>query len=225
MRSLVTNNCGRYSRTKPIGAILVSTYDTPPMVTEQDLALMRSGAVIGRRDVRLWGRLPSGRRPGPAARRSSHVVAGVVHVKLDMLPALVPVTATTAYTRNALPYLVRLARAGGLLLLQILDLHDDGTIGACNSYTPGIGEQELVTDRKFTDEDGSLLVRRRQQSCAGQILNLFILRSRGLEDVDRFGQLPGPPGAAAELAQDAPGLENACRACPEQGKLPGRKLP
>jgi hypothetical protein len=29
----------------------------------------------------------------------------------------------------------------------------------------------------------------------------------GLEDVDGFGELSGPPGAAAEFAQDAPGLE------------------
>jgi hypothetical protein len=29
----------------------------------------------------------------------------------------------------------------------------------------------------------------------------------GLKDVDGFGQLPGAPGAAAEFAQDAPGLE------------------
>ena len=29
----------------------------------------------------------------------------------------------------------------------------------------------------------------------------------GLKDVDGFGELPGPPRAAAELAQDAPGLE------------------
>ena len=31
--------------------------------------------------------------------------------------------------------------------------------------------------------------------------------SRARENVDRLGQLPGAPGAAAELAQDAPGLE------------------
>src|SRR5512135_1093684 len=29
----------------------------------------------------------------------------------------------------------------------------------------------------------------------------------GLKNVDRLGQLTGAPGAAAELAQDAPGLE------------------
>src|SRR5579859_3769902 len=29
----------------------------------------------------------------------------------------------------------------------------------------------------------------------------------GLKDMDGFGELPGTPGAAAEFAQDAPGLE------------------
>jgi len=29
----------------------------------------------------------------------------------------------------------------------------------------------------------------------------------GLKDVDGLGELPGAPGAAAELAQDVPGLE------------------
>jgi hypothetical protein len=29
----------------------------------------------------------------------------------------------------------------------------------------------------------------------------------GLENVDGLGQLPGPPRAAAEFAQDAPGFE------------------
>jgi hypothetical protein len=29
----------------------------------------------------------------------------------------------------------------------------------------------------------------------------------GLKDVDGFGELPGAPGAAAQLAQDVPGLE------------------
>jgi alanine dehydrogenase len=45
-------------------------------------------------------------RPGDAP----HVTHGVLHVKLDALPALVPITTTAAYTTNAAPYLVRLAR-------------------------------------------------------------------------------------------------------------------
>ncbi|SHG79670.1 NAD(P)-dependent oxidoreductase [Streptoalloteichus hindustanus] len=93
-----------------IGAILVSTFDTPPMITEADLREMKQGAVIvdatcGYGD----GYLPTAgpvQRPGDAPQ----VVQGVLHVKLDALPALVPVTTTEAYTANAAPYLVRLAR-------------------------------------------------------------------------------------------------------------------
>jgi SAM-dependent methyltransferase len=67
---------------------------------------------------------------------------------------------------------VRVMRPGGLLLAQILDLRDDGSIGACGFYTPGTPDQELITDRQFTDEDGSRLVRRRQQSRDGRLLYL-----------------------------------------------------
>lgn|GEM_PF-2526697 len=93
-----------------IGAILISTYDTPAMITAEDLTRMRPGAVIvdatcgyGR------GYLPTAgpvQQPGDAPR----TVGGILHVKLDALPALVPVTATAAYTDRIAPYLVRLAR-------------------------------------------------------------------------------------------------------------------
>jgi len=93
-----------------IGAILVSTYDTPAMITEADLKLMRPGAVIVDATCGYGpGYLPTAgpvQAPGAPPRE----VAGILHVKLDMLPALVPVTATSAYVANAAPYLERLAR-------------------------------------------------------------------------------------------------------------------
>ena len=93
-----------------VGAILISTFDTPPMITETDLRGMKAGAVIvdatcGYGD----GYLPTAgsvQQPGDAP----CVTQGVLHVKFDALPALVPVTTTAAYTTNAAPYLVRLAR-------------------------------------------------------------------------------------------------------------------
>lgn len=101
-----------------IGAILISTFNTPPMITEGDLRAMKRGAVIvdatcGYGD----GYLPTAgpvQTPGDPPR----AVQGVLHVKLDALPALVPVTATEAYTANAAPYLVRLARVA---LLGVTD--------------------------------------------------------------------------------------------------------
>jgi alanine dehydrogenase len=92
-----------------IGTILVSTYDTPPMIGEADLELMRPGTVIVDATCGYGpGYLPTA---GPVQQSDDppHVVAGILHVKIDMLPALVPVTTTDAYTSNATPYLERLA--------------------------------------------------------------------------------------------------------------------
>ncbi|WP_059007999.1 NAD(P)-dependent oxidoreductase [Streptomyces specialis] len=93
-----------------IGAILVSTYDTPPMITEAEVARMRPGAVIVDATCGYGpGYLPTA---GPAQQPGDppRIVGGVLHVKLDALPALVPVTAAHAYTTAAAPYLVRIAR-------------------------------------------------------------------------------------------------------------------
>ena len=93
-----------------IGAILVSTYDTPAMITEEDLGLMRTGAVIVDATCGYGpGYLPTA-GPAQAPGAPPREVAGILHVKLDTLPALVPVTATSAYVANAAPYLERLAR-------------------------------------------------------------------------------------------------------------------
>ena len=93
-----------------IGAILVSTYDTPPMIDQADLAVMRPGAVIVDATCGYGpGYLPTAgpvQAPGDPPRQ----VAGILHVKIDVLPALVPVTSTAAYVANAAPYLKRLAR-------------------------------------------------------------------------------------------------------------------
>lgn len=92
-----------------IGAILISTYDTPAMITEVELAEMRDGAVIVDATCGYGlGYLPTAgpvQRPGDPPRQ----VAGVLHVKLDALPALVPVTTTAAYSARAANYLLRLA--------------------------------------------------------------------------------------------------------------------
>jgi alanine dehydrogenase len=93
-----------------IGAILVSTYDTPAMISEADLAVMRRGAVIVDATCGYGpGYLPTA-GPVQAPGDPPHQTAGVLHVKVDVFPALVPVTATTAYVANATPYFERLAK-------------------------------------------------------------------------------------------------------------------
>ena len=92
-----------------IGAILISTFDTLPMITETDLAAMQPGAVIVDATCGYGpGYLPTA-GPVQAPGTPPHVVNGVLHVKLDTLPALVPRTASQAYTAAAAPYLLRLA--------------------------------------------------------------------------------------------------------------------
>jgi alanine dehydrogenase len=93
-----------------IGAILVSTYDTPAMITEADLAMMRPGSVIVDATCGYGpGYLPTAGPVQPPG-DPPHQTAGVLHVKVDVLPALVPVTATAAYVTNATPYMERLAK-------------------------------------------------------------------------------------------------------------------
>ncbi|WP_234402184.1 NAD(P)-dependent oxidoreductase [Thermobifida halotolerans] len=93
-----------------IGAILISTYTTPAMISRAHLAAMQPGAVIVDATCGYGpGYLPTAggvQQPGDAP----HIVDGILHLKHDALPRLVPRTASHAYTRAAAPYLLRLAR-------------------------------------------------------------------------------------------------------------------
>jgi alanine dehydrogenase len=108
-----------------IGAILVSTFDTPPMITEADLAGMKAGAVIVDATCGYGeGHLPTA-GPVQALGDPPRIVDGVLHVKVDTLPALVPLTASQAYTANAARYLVRLAH------VALHDVDDPVITSAC----------------------------------------------------------------------------------------------
>jgi alanine dehydrogenase len=93
-----------------IGTLLISTVDTPAMVTEHELDLMPAGAVLV--DVTCGygsGYLPTA-GPVQAPGDPPRLVRGIQHIKLDALPELVPRTASAAYARHMSPYLIRLAR-------------------------------------------------------------------------------------------------------------------
>jgi alanine dehydrogenase len=93
-----------------IGAILISTHTTPTMITRAHLATMRPGAVIVDATCGYGsGYLPTA---GPAQETGEppRSVDGVLHLKHDALPRLVPHTASHAYAHAAAPYLIRLAR-------------------------------------------------------------------------------------------------------------------
>lgn len=94
-----------------IGAIRVSNYGTEPIVTDDMVAAMRPGSVI----VDVTCGYGSGYLPTADQRTRELTEAykrhGVIHVKNDCMPKLVYLTATTAMSQAAFPYLLALAEA------------------------------------------------------------------------------------------------------------------
>jgi alanine dehydrogenase len=96
-----------------VGAILISTYDTPPMLDRGHLKTMKKGSMIiditcGWGDGLGW--MPSFHR------QTSHEdpiyeVDGVLHCKIDALPAKMPATASEAASTNLTPHLIALGDA------------------------------------------------------------------------------------------------------------------
>ena len=94
-----------------IGAILISTYDTPPIIDEDLVKCMKKGAVIV--DITCGygtGYLPTGDQftsfGHPVTERH-----GVLHCKIKNLPAAVPVTTNEAVSTLITPYLIALGNA------------------------------------------------------------------------------------------------------------------
>jgi alanine dehydrogenase len=94
-----------------VGAILISTYDTPPMLPESLVRRMKPGAAIV--DVTCG----YGAGYMPTFDRFTHHETpfferfGVLHCKIDAMPASVPLTAAAATSANVAPYLLQLAQA------------------------------------------------------------------------------------------------------------------
>ena len=92
-----------------VGAILISTYDTPPMLSEDLIGRMKKGSVIV--DVTCGygtGYMPSfdslTTHDQPFYERH-----GVLHCKIDAMPASVPITAAEATNSNIWRYLLAMA--------------------------------------------------------------------------------------------------------------------
>lgn len=94
-----------------IGAILISTYSTQPIIDDDLVRCMKPGSMLI--DVTCGygsGYLPSFDKftdfDTPVYERY-----GVLHCKIDKLPAAVPVTTTQAYSSMATPYLIALGKS------------------------------------------------------------------------------------------------------------------
>jgi alanine dehydrogenase len=98
-----------------IGAILISTYDTPPMVTHEMVRSMRPGSVLLDATAGYGGGYMPTFDRNTSLSQPSFVRDGVVHCKIDNFPAAVPITAVQVVNQLYPRYLIALAKslAGG----------------------------------------------------------------------------------------------------------------
>lgn len=94
-----------------IGAILISTYDTPPMVTENLVKKMKKGSMIvdvtagyGSGFLETFDRETTFKDP-------VYEKFGVLHCKIDVLPLAYPVTTVDAMSQHLAPYLLKFAES------------------------------------------------------------------------------------------------------------------
>lgn len=94
-----------------IGAILISTYDTDPIVTEDMIQKMEPGSVV----VDVTCGYGSGYMPFingyTTLKEPVQRVGNINCIKIDMLPSAYHQTTTAAYASNLLPYLIKLLKA------------------------------------------------------------------------------------------------------------------
>jgi alanine dehydrogenase len=91
-----------------IGTILISTYDTPSIISEDLVKKMKKGSMIidvtcgyGSGYLATFDKLTYHKSP-------TYVKHGVLHCKIDSLPASVPVTASQALSFQIAPYLIHI---------------------------------------------------------------------------------------------------------------------
>lgn len=91
-----------------IGAILISTYDTPAMVTEAMIKRMKKGSII----VDVTAGYGSGFMPTFTQRTTFDTPVyerfGVLHCKIDTLPLGYPTTTVNAMSQHLMPYIIAL---------------------------------------------------------------------------------------------------------------------
>lgn len=95
-----------------IGAILISTYDTKPIITEDMIKKMEKGSVV----IDITCGYGSGYMPFikgyTTLQEPIKRVGNINCIKIDMLPAAYHQTTTIAYAANLLPYLEKFLQSG-----------------------------------------------------------------------------------------------------------------
>lgn len=108
--SFVESNQDNFKKYLPgidllIGSILISTYDTPPLIEKDVISLMKKGSVVI--DVTCGygkGYLPFIEKY-TTLENPYYEKDGLIFSKIDNLPSAYPVTTVEAYTNNGFPYI------------------------------------------------------------------------------------------------------------------------
>ena len=91
-----------------IGAILISTYDTEPILTDEMVRSMKKGAIII--DITCGygdGYMPTFNRHSNF-KKPSYTRYGVLHCKIDIMPSNFPKTASYAFSKQLSQYMVEI---------------------------------------------------------------------------------------------------------------------
>ncbi len=89
-----------------IGAILISTFDTPPMLPEEKVKKMRKGAVLLDATAGYGGGYMPTFEKNTSLDMPSYIKHGVVHCKIDNFPAAVPISSVELTNNIYKPYLL-----------------------------------------------------------------------------------------------------------------------
>jgi alanine dehydrogenase len=109
-----------------IGAVLVHGARAPHLITREQLALMKPGAVLVDVSIDQGGCFETSR---PTTHSDpTFEVDGIIHYCVANMPGAVPITSTYALTNATMPYVVRLATEGAQRALA----SDPGFLGGLN---------------------------------------------------------------------------------------------
>jgi alanine dehydrogenase len=124
-----------------IGAVLVPGAKTPHVISREQLALMKPGAVLVDVSIDQGGCFETSR---PTTHSDpTYEVDGIVHYCVANMPGAVPVTSTSALTNATLPYLLELADRGAAAALSA----DPGFAAGLNVAAGKVTEESVARDQ------------------------------------------------------------------------------
>ena len=101
-----------------IGAILISTYDTPPMVTEELVKKMKKGSMIVDVTAGYGSGFLETFNQDTTFEEPVYEKFGVLHCKIDVLPLAYPITTVDAMSQHLAPYLLKFAESVYDLMIE-----------------------------------------------------------------------------------------------------------